>query len=115
MGIITISIIISLFLLTILYYYNYISDSTYSFLKILIVLIIIFIGSFRLGNMAINKGYMEGVKISLLIVLLLLSITIIFSNFQIKLLLYYTMIISTSILGSTSGIYKKRSSKSRTS
>ena len=109
------SSIISLLFLTILYYYDYISDTNYSFFKILSILIIIFYSSYRLGNKATSRGYLEGIKLSLIIILLLFSTTIVFSNVQVKLLLYYSIIITTSILGSTFGIYKKRSSKLRTS
>ena len=60
------SIIISLFLLTILYYFNIIGPNLNKVLKIVIILLNIFISSFILGKNTISKGYLEGIKFALI-------------------------------------------------
>ena len=50
-----ISLLVLLFLLTIVYYFNGISDKTYQLLKLIILLISIFIQSFSLGKRRDNK------------------------------------------------------------
>ena len=61
-----ISILISLLLVTCLYYFNIIGNNTYKFLKIIIILFNIFISSFILGKNSISKGYLEGIKLAII-------------------------------------------------
>lgn len=104
-------IIILIGILTIFYYYDLINTSTYNVLKLIILLISIFLNSFILGKNVKEKGYLEGIKFGLIIIILLLIPTIIMKQLKIKLIIYYSMIISTSILGSIMGINKKKISK----
>ena len=104
-------IIILIGILTIFYYYDLINTSTYNVLKLIILLISIFLNSFILGKNVKEKGYLEGIKFGLIIIILLLIPTIIMKQLNIKLIIYYSMIISTSILGSIMGINKKKISK----
>ena len=101
-------IILLLLLVTFLYYKNTISRTTYQFLKLLILLGSIFISSFILGKTSSKKGYMEGTINGTLIILFFLGVNLIFSKFQIKNILYYFIIFSTSILGSMIGKEKKK-------
>lgn len=102
------SILLTLLLTTTLYYFNVISPTTYNILKIITLLLSFFINSFILGQKALKKGYLEGIKLSLPIILLFLITTIITKNFSLKILLYYLIIILTSSFGSMVGINKKK-------
>ena len=104
-------IIILIGILTIFYYYDLINTNTYDVLKLILLLISIFLNSFILGKNVKEKGYLEGIKFGLIIIILLLIPTIIMKQLKIKLIIYYSMIISTSILGSIMGINKKKISK----
>ena len=96
-----ISILLSLLLITLIYNYNLINQNTYKILKIILFLLSIFINSFLLGKKTQNKGYLEGIKYSLIIIIILILLTFIFSlKFKLSLILYYLIIISTSTLGS---------------
>ena len=107
-----ISIIITTFILTISYYYNLIDDNTYKFLKLITLLLSIFGCSFFLGKKNKKKGLLTGIKFSLFIIFILFVITSLFSKFQIRLILYYIMIISSSCLGSVFGVNKSIKEKS---
>ena len=100
---------IILFILTVLYYFDWINDSTYQILKLITLLLSIFIHSFLLGKTYSKKNYFEIIKFGLLLVLILLIPTLLFKKFQIKLLLYYVIVLSTSSLGSYMAIRKKNS------
>ena len=104
----SIEIIINCFLLTLLYYYDIISNYSFSFLLLLSILLCLLYNSFLLGKTSTKKGYIEGLKIGLLFTISFLIITLITSHFNLKLLLYYFIIIITSILGSIIGINKKK-------
>lgn len=107
-----ISILLSLLLITLIYNYNLINQNTYKILKIILFLLSIFINSFLLGKKTQNKGYLEGIKYSLIIIIILILLTFIFSlKFKLSLILYYLIIISTSTLGSMIGISNNTNKK----
>lgn len=96
-----------IFLITILYYFNIINDKTFSILKLIILLFSIFINSFILGKNTKKKSYLEGIIYGIILITILLLITLILSKVQIKLLVFYPLILLTSIFGSIIGGIKK--------
>lgn len=98
----------ALLLITLLYHFNIVNDQIFSFLKLLVILSSAFINSFILGRKADKKGYLEGTKFGLIIIILMFIPTILSANFKVKLLIYYLVIMITTILGSMIGISKKR-------
>ena len=88
-----ISILLSLLLVTSLYYFNIISNNTYKFLKIIIILINIFISSFLLGKKSIKKGYLEGIKLAIIIIPIFFILTLLVNEtFNLKNIIYYLII-----------------------
>lgn len=108
-SILTIEIIISIFIISIMYYFHFLNDWLNNFLIYLVPLIFIFITSFKLGINAKAKGFLEGIKISLItVILLLLFNLILYRQFNIKTGIFYLVILITSLLGSTLGINKNK-------
>lgn len=106
-----ISIIISLFIVSLLYYFNLISPNINKILKIIIILVNIFISSFILGKSTTSKGYLEGIKLALILIpTFILTSLITSSPLKLKVLIYYIIIFITSILGSMIGINRKKES-----
>ena len=104
-----ISTILLTTLITTLYYFNIINPTTYNILKIVIILLTLFINSLILGQKSKQKGYLEGIKFSSIIVIMFIILTLILTkSFNIKYLIYYLIIIITSILGSMIGISLKK-------
>lgn len=104
-------IIISLLLINTLYYFNIINNSVYKVLKIIPIIISIFINAYILGKNAEQKGYLEGLKLSIIIILVFFILTLITKQpIKLKVILYYLIISITSILGSMIGINKKKDS-----
>ena len=104
---------ISLFVLTTiittLYYFNLINPTTYNILKIITLLLTLFVNSLVLGRKAKCKGYLEGIKLSAIVVVIFAILTLLLTkSFNIKYLLYYLIITITSILGSMIGISLKK-------
>lgn len=103
----SLSFLISLtFIFSSLYYINFISNGLFKFIKILIPIISIFIGSFIIGKKSNSKGWLEGLKFGSIIILLLFLISIIFfrRELSIKIILYYLILLLTSSLSSMMGI-----------
>ena len=103
-----ISIIVTLLITTTLYYFNIINHTTYNILKIFLFIISLFINSFILGKKTSKKGYLEGLKLSLPIIILFLIISLITNNFKPTIIIYYLIILITSIFGSMVGISTKK-------
>lgn len=100
------TILISTFIVTFLNYFNIISDKVISIFKILIPIISLFVGGFYIGKKSDNKGYLEGLKLSLIfsIFLLIFNFLALSNSFKFKYLLFYLIIIISCVLGSMIGI-----------
>ena len=109
LGISILSIIALTFFITILSYFDIMSSKIVSIFKILIPIISLFIGGFIIGTRSNNKGLLEGLKLGLIFLFLDIIITALIFNakFEIKYLLFYTIILMSSIFGSIIGINKK--------
>ena len=99
-------IIVSLLIVTLFYYNNLISDNTYKFIKLLILLFSVFINSTIFGKQTSNNK--ETINVSLLLIILLIILSLILNKFRINNILFYLIILSTSILGNKYGKRKKK-------
>ena len=95
------TIVIGIFVFTILNYFNILSDKIMSFIKILLPVGVFGFGGFYLSKNSSNKGIVEGLKIGLIVLsfIFLLSILGLGSDFEAKNLIYYAILLITSIVG----------------
>ena len=101
------SFLISTLSLTLFSYFDLISDSTLSLLEITIMIIIMFIGGFLIGKKSKNKGWLEGLKIGSIFIIILILLNIIFiQTFDFKNIFYFIILIISSMLGGMIGILK---------
>ena len=71
------------------------------------VVTIIFTGAFIMGRNTNKNGYLEGIKIAIIIDLIFIIFSIIFKDFKIESIIFYIILLASSILGSIIGIQKK--------
>lgn len=102
------SITLTLLLTTTIYYFNLINHQTYNVLKIIFLILSLFINSFILGKHSSRKGYLEGIKLSIPIIIIFLLISLFTNNFKFSLIIYYLIILITSVFGSMVGISTKK-------
>lgn len=107
---IVVSLLILTFILTLFSYFNIIGDKTVSIFKIIIPIISLFIGGFFIGKKSLRKGWLEGLKLSLifLVFLVIFEYLALNQSFDIKNILYYLILSISSIFGSMIGISKKK-------
>lgn len=105
-----VSMTILILIMTLLSYFNILKDSGTTFMKIIIPIISLFIGGFTLGKKASKKGWLEGIKIGAIccVFIVLFNFLAYSHSFEVKNLLYYLILIVSSILGSMIGINKKQ-------
>lgn len=101
------------FILTLFSYFNIIGDKVISIFKIIIPVVSLFIGGFLIGKKSLKKGWLEGLKLSLifLILLIIFEYLALDQSFNIKNILYYLILSISSIFGSMIGISKKITDK----
>ena len=103
------TIFVGTFILTILNYFNIVTTNFTNITKLIILIFSIFIGSFILGKKSLKKGYIEGIKYSIVFIVLLVIINLLFvKEFNVKSIIYFLIIIISSTFGSMLGINKKR-------
>lgn len=98
--------IILLLFSTLLCYLNILKGNVLVIINLLTPLLSIFIGSFDFCK---KHGWLDGIIYGSIFIMLLLIINILFfSNFKFKNLIYYLILLITSILGGIVGINKKK-------
>lgn len=97
-------ILISLFNLI-----NLFSADFWYIINMILVVLFFFVLGIRSGKKATKRGFLAGLRIGFItsIVFFLLYIIFFGFNFHLKTILYYTILIISSILGSMVGINKK--------
>lgn len=106
------TILVLTFIISIFNYFNIINDKIVSIFKIIIPIISLLIGGFYMGKRSIKKGFLEGIKLGAIFSLILIIFNFLaFGNsFKFKYLLFYLILIISSVLGSMIGINRKRTS-----
>lgn len=102
-------ILVSTLVMTILSYFNILPTKSLSFIKIITLIISLLIGGYFVGHNCKSKGWLEGIKYSLvfIIIILLINLLILKNNFEIKNIIYYIIMIISSMIGSMYGITRK--------
>lgn len=98
-------IILSL-LLTAFNYFNIINYQTLAICKIIIPILSLFFAGLLMGKKATKNGWLEGLKISLIIIAIMTIFTLITQSFTPKILTFFLILILSGIFGSIIGINK---------
>ena len=106
-------ILVATMLVTVFNYFNIITGTALTISKILICVISLFVGGFVIGRRSSKKGWLEGLKLSLifLVIISLFNYLGLGNAPQLKNLIYYSIIIISCIFGSIIGINKKIDNK----
>ncbi len=102
-------LIILTLITTILYYFNLISSGTNNILKIITFIIVFIFTGIYIGKNSNKKGWLEGLKISGINILIFLLVALLFKyDFNILQFLYYLITSVTVVIGSMIGINFKK-------
>lgn len=101
-------ILISTIILTIFNYFNIINGTLLKIIMLIIPLLGVIIGSFKIGKVSNTKGYIEGIKYSIIWVLLFLIVNLIVKNFTLTSIFYYFIMIILSSFAGILGINRKK-------
>lgn len=101
-------ILISTIILTVFNYFNILNGVILKIIMLIIPIVGILIGSFKIGKSAGKKGYIEGLKYGSIWVILLLIINLITKQFTILSIIYYIILLLISAAGGVLGINRKK-------
>lgn len=102
-------LIISTFILSLFSYFNIINGKAITIIQLFICFIAIFMASFKQGKNSNKYGYLEGIKMGSIYLVLFIILNIIFCRlFQLKNYIYYLIIIILSAFGGMIGISRKK-------
>jgi len=103
-------ILVATFLLTVLNYFGILNNDITNIFKLIIPIISLFVGAYIIGKNSNKKGYIEGIKYGLMCVILMIVLSIIIekTNFNITSLIYYLILLISSTFGSMIGINRKK-------
>lgn len=102
-----IPLLVLLLIINTFYYFDIFSNNIMKYLKIVIILTSSFLSGFYIGFKSNNKGYINGLKFSLIIIGIFLLSSLLFKGFKFTSIIYYLIIIIVITLGSMLGINKK--------
>ena len=105
-----ISILVLTFIITLFNYINIISLSVVNIFSYIIPFISFFIGAFILGKKSLNKGWLEGIKLGLicLIILFIFNFLAFSEGYTLSNLILYVIVLISNILGAMIGINMKK-------
>lgn len=101
-------ILIGTIFITLFHYFSIFSLSLIRILKMILAIVAIFVSSFILGKKCSKKGYLEGLKFGGIILILLLIMNLIFHSLSLKSIIFFIIILITSVLGSMIGINRNK-------
>jgi len=103
---ILIPIFILSFLVSVLYYLDWINTNIYKILELIVPCLSIFLGGLYLGKHSQEKGWLEGIKLGGITILLLFIISYLAFDIGVSLkgTIYYLIILFTTTFGSMMGI-----------
>lgn len=105
--IIILLIIFFSFLINTLYYCDVLSNNTVRYFKMIYLILSFFIGGIYMGLNSPNKGYLYGLRLSLIYIVISLFLSIIFNKISFSKIIYYIILTSCITFGSMIGINKK--------
>lgn len=101
------------FIFTLLNYIGLLNNTAINIIKIIIPIVSMFIGGFIIGKKTGKKGWLEGLKLSLifLVILTLFNYLGLKSTLSLKVIIYYLILIISTMFGSIVGVNKYKPQK----
>lgn len=101
-------ILVGTLIITLINYFSLLPSNIISILKLILPITTIFISSYKLGKQSEKKGYIEGLKLGIIIITIFIILTLLLDKLSVKSSLYYLILLLTSTLSSMIGINRKK-------
>lgn len=101
-------IITGTLVITIFNYFNILGSNIISIMRLILTVIAMFISSYRLGKVSDKKGYLEGLKFGGIVIFIFTTLVILLDKLELRSLIYYLILLLTSVMSSMIGINRKK-------
>ena len=110
LGFIFVPMLVLNLIVSIFHYFNLLNGNVIGYLKLFIIAISMIIGGIYIGGKTTRKGWLEGLKVGSIVILIFFVIGYLAfdQGIDIKNLIYYLILLVSSTLGSMVGISKVR-------
>lgn len=95
-------------LITIFYYFDILNNQIIKYFKIIVLILSCCISGIYIGKNSLNKGYLNGIILSFIIVFMFFITSLFLDGFKVYQLIYYLIIILTTTIGAMFGINRKK-------
>lgn len=114
-GIMILMLLIFTLLITTINYFNVIGKNWVTILEIVFPILTFFIGGFYVGKESNQNGWLEGLKLSIIFIVLMILFNYLGlrNHLELKNIIYYLILTITCIFGSIIGINKKGQKEKR--
>lgn len=103
-----IGIIVGTMFITIMNYFNILGIKMVKGLKFILPSAMMLVSSYRLGKMSSKNGYLEGLKLSGIIVLVFAMLVLLLDKFSLRCIMYYAILMLMGVMGSMIGINRRK-------
>ncbi len=93
--------------MTIFNYFNILTGTFLKIISLLIPIIGVFIGSYKIGKTSDKKGYIEGLKYGMIWILLFIIVNLILKSLTVSGTIYLVILILVSMAAGVIGINRK--------
>ena len=104
--IVLMSLLISAIIINILYYYDIINNNITKYIKMILSISIFFVSGVYIGKNSPSKGYINGLKLSLIMTIIFIIFGIIFGNISVSRIIFYLIMTISITFGAMIGISK---------
>lgn len=106
-----VSLLLLLFLVTIFNYFDLFNYKITNVLIIIVPILALIFGGLYIGKNTTKRGYLEGLKLGLIFIFIIVIINLILKeNINLKDIIFYLVLLSSSIFGSMVGINMQKKS-----
>ena len=101
-------LLVGTLVITLVNYFDILGSKIVSILRLILPLGAMFVSSYGLGKSSDKKGYLEGLKLGGIIILIFMVLVLLLDKLSFKCILYYAIMMLTSVMGSMIGINRKK-------
>ncbi len=93
-----------------LFYYIFLPTKIITVFSFLYMILIFFVFGFKVGKKALNRGFLAGLKMGILLLIVLIVFNLFFyqTSFKVIRIIYYMILLFACVVGSTLGINTKK-------
>lgn len=101
-------LILGTLIITLINYFNILQNNIISGIRFTLPMLAIIISGYKLGKASEKNGYLEGLKLGGIIILVFMFFVLLLDKLSFKNILYYLILLLTAVVSSMIGINRRK-------